>query len=245
MSSSSAAPTAAGMFAPTRWSRVVAARGQETADSKAALSELCRDYWRPLYVFIRRQGYAPHDAEDLTQGFFAHLLAKEALASVDQTKGRFRTFLLASLKNFLCNEWDRAQAQKRGGGAQLISINGEDAEIILGKRLADDRSPDRLFDRQWALLMLERVLDSVRVDYEAAHKGKLFESLKTTLIGGEESAHAEIAKNLGMSEGAVKVAAHRLRSRYREALRTEIAQTVASTEEVDTEWRDLMAALTP
>jgi len=234
------------MFAPTRWSRVIAARGKETTDARAALSELCRDYWRPLYVFIRRQGRAPHDAEDLTQGFFADLLGREALTKADQAKGRFRTFLLAALKNFLCNEWDRSQAQKRGGGAQLISINSEDAEAMLNKdkALADARSPDRLFDRQWALLMLERVLESLRRDYEATHKGPLFEALMPILTGGAgESAYAEIGADLGMSEGAVKVAAHRLRTRYRDALRAEIAQTVSSPEEVDTEWRELMAAL--
>jgi RNA polymerase sigma-70 factor (ECF subfamily) len=232
------------MFAATRWSRVMAARGKDTTDAKRALSELCRDYWRPLYAFIRRQGHAPHDAEDSVQGFFAHLLEKEGLAHVDQSKGRFRSFLLASLKNFLNNERDRAQALKRGGGAQLISIDAEEAELILGPQLSDNRSPDRLFDRQWALLMLERVLESLRLDYEASHKGALFEALKPSITGGAgESAYAEIAGQLGMSEGAVKVAAHRLRTRYREALRAEIAQTVASADEVDTEWRELMEAL--
>ena len=229
-------------FSATRWSMVLAAAG----DAEAALAALCRAYWFPLYAFVRRQGVSPHDAEDLTQGFFAHLLGKGALAHVDRAKGRFRTFLLASLKHYLADERDRAKALKRGGGLPAISLDACEAEERYALEPRDELSPDRLFDRRWALAVIGQALARLGAEYAASGKGALFEALKAQLTApGGGPSYAEIGAAFEMNEGAVKVAVHRLRQRYGAALRAEIAETVGSAEEVDAELRHLLDALGP
>lgn len=208
------------------------------------MEQLCRTYWYPLYGYIRRRGHNPADAEDLTQAFLTRLLEKDWLAVADQTRGRFRTFLLASLNHFLANEWDKSRAQKRGGGSQLVSLDATSGETRLGCEPIDHRSPDREFDRRWALALLDVVLNRVKTEYTEQNKSKLFESLKGTL-GMERGGtpYAELGKTLGVSEGAVRVSAHRLRQRYRELLREEIAQTVDGASAVEDELRHLFEAL--
>jgi RNA polymerase sigma-70 factor (ECF subfamily) len=236
-------PGAAG-FALTHWSVVLAAGRSDSTQARDALERLCRTYWFPIYAFVRRQGHSPHDAQDLTQEFFARLLAKHYLADADRAKGRFRSFLLASLKHFLANEWDKARAQKRGGGQVMIPIDIKTAETSCGFEPADDSTPDKIFERRWALTLLDQVLRRLRDEYVRDGKERLFEQLKPTLTEASRSVpYAEIATRLGTSEGAVKGAVHRLRQCYRELLRAEIADTVASPAEIDDEIRNLFAAL--
>ncbi|MFO1487450.1 MAG: sigma factor [Verrucomicrobiota bacterium] len=231
-------------FTPTHWSVVVAATAGDSTHARSALEKLCRTYWPPIYVFVRRQGHNAHDAQDLTQEFFARLLAKNYLADVDRSKGRFRSFLLASVKHFLANEWDKTQAQKRGGGQIPIPIDASNLESTGGFEPADPTMADRIFERRWALTLLEQVLRRMRAEYVRDGKEKLFEQLKPTLTEASRSvAYAEMATRLGTTEGAVKVAVHRLRQRYREVLRAEISDTVATPEEVEAEIRNLFAAL--
>jgi RNA polymerase sigma-70 factor (ECF subfamily) len=230
-------------FTPTHWSVVLAAAGQaDTAHARDALEKLCRNYWLPIYVFVRRQGHNAHDAQDLTQEFFARVLEKNFLAGAQREKGRFRSFLLASVKHFLANEWDKSQAQKRGGGQLPISIDAELAENSFEP--ADTLTADRIFERRWALALLELVLRRLREEYTRDGKEKQFNEMKSTLTEGSRTvSYAEIATRLGTSEGAVKVAVHRLRQRYRELLRAEIADTIANPAEIDDEIRNLFAAL--
>jgi RNA polymerase sigma-70 factor (ECF subfamily) len=231
-------------FAMTHWSVVVAAGRSDSTQARTALEKLCRTYWPPIYAFVRRQGHGPHDAQDLTQEFFARLLEKKSLAGVDRDKGRFRSFLLASLKHFLANEWDKAHAEKRGGGQALIPIDAREAETSYCVDPADNVTADKIFERRWALTLLDLVLQRLREEYLRAGKAKLFEQLKVTLTEASRSVpYAEIATRLDLSEGAVKVAVHRLRQRYRELLRSEIAETVASPGEVEEEIRALFSAL--
>ena len=230
-------------FAATRWSVVLAARQPEaSAQSREALETLCRHYWQPLYAFVRRQGHSPQDAQDLTQDFFALLLEKHYLGDVDPQKGKFRSFLLAALKHFLANEWDKRRAQKRGGGKTAVSIDIAAAETSCASALATHESADRLYDRRWAMTLLERTME--RLEREHQSKAKAFERLRPTLVGDRNSIpYAQIARELDSTEGAVKVAVHRLRQRYREILREEIADTVASKSEVEDELRYLFSAL--
>ena len=232
-------------FTPTHWSVVLAAASQrDSTSARDALEKLCRNYWVPIYAFVRRQGQSPHDAQDLTQEFFARLLEKNYLADADRAKGRFRSFLLASLKHFLANEWDKANAQKRGGGRVLISIDADAVETAFGAELAHELTADRIFERRWALALLDQVLRRLREEYQRDGKEKQFEQLKQTLTEASRSVpYAEIGARLSISEGAVKVAVHRLRQRYRELLRAEIADTVADPAEVEDEIRNLFAAL--
>lgn len=242
-SNSSQAP-GAGQFALTHWSVVVAAGRRESTHARDALEQLCRAYWQPIYAFVRRQGHSPSDAQDLTQEFFARLLEKNYLQTVDPAKGRFRSFLLASVKHFLANEWDRARAQKRGGKQVLLSIDGASAETAYAVEPVEQLTPDRIFERRWALTLLAEVMAQLRGEYQREGKTEIFEQLKSTLTGERRSVgYVEIASRLHSSEGAVKVAVHRLRRRYRELLRAEIAQTVASPEAVEEEIRALFAAL--
>lgn len=238
-------PQGAANFTPTHWTVVLAAAGQaDSTRARDALERLCRNYWLPIYAFVRRQGNNPHDAQDLTQEFFARLLEKNYLAHADREKGRFRSFLLASVKHFLANEWDKAKAQKRGGGFTLISIDTALGESSLGSEPADILTAEKIFDRRWALALLEQVLRRLREEYTRDGKEKQFEQLKATLTETSRSLpYAEIATRLATSEGAVKVAVHRLRQRYRELLRAEIADTVAGVEDVDDEIRNLFSAL--
>lgn len=222
----------AAAFETTHWSVVLAA-GNGAAD---ALARLCSAYWPPVFAFVRRQGYATEDAQDLTQGFFARLIEHGDLAAADQSRGRFRTFLLAACRHFLANDYDRRQALKRGGGAIVVSV--DDVE------LADTDTPERLFDRQWSLTLLERVLDSLREEYVRAGNAVTFDRLREFLTAGETlGSQSTAAHDLGMSTGAVKVAIHRLRRRYRIALREHIAETVESPDDVDDEIRYLLSSL--
>jgi RNA polymerase sigma factor (sigma-70 family) len=229
-------------FEMTRWSVVIAAQQDEPA-ARGALESLCTMYWYPLYSFVRRQGRTPHDAQDLTQEFFARLLEKGWLDGVAREKGKFRSFLLASMKHFLANERDHARAQKRGGGRSMISLDTGSAESRYAMEPQDPVTPERVFDRQWALTLLEQVLARLRDEFTAGGKAALFDELKSTLTG-VQTPYSQIAGKLGMTEGAVKVSAHRLRQRYRELIRSEVAQTVDGEKNVDEELRDLMSALT-
>lgn len=231
-------------FVTTHWSVVVAAGRADTARARDALARLCQTYWHPLYAYVRRVGHSPHDAQDLTQEFFARLLEKNFLAGADESRGRFRSFLLASLKHFLANEWHKARAQKRGGGQIPVPIDMAAAETSIGFEPADTTTAEKIYERRWALTLLDRVLRRLREEFVRDGKEKLFEQLKPTLTEASRSVrYAEMAARLGTSEGAVKVAVHRLRQRYREILRAEIAETVAGPDEVEDELRNLFAAL--
>lgn len=232
-------------FTPTHWSVVIAAAGHsDSTHGRDALEKLCRNYWLPIYAFVRRQGHNPHDAQDLTQEFFARLLERNYLAGADRAKGRFRSFLLASVKHFLANEWDKTMAQKRGGGQMPISIDAAIAESSFELEPADILTAEKIYERRWALALLEQVLRRLREEYTRDGKEKQFDQLKPTLTEASRSVpYAEIATRLATSEGAVKVAVHRLRQRYRELLRAEIADTVANAGEIDDEIRSLFAAL--
>ncbi len=233
-------------FATTRWSLVLAAGGEASAESRRALETLCGLYWYPLYAYVRRRGRDADEAQDLTQGFFARLIEKHAVRAADRRRGKFRSYLLASLKHFLANEWDRARAQKRGGGCEVVSIDAESAEGRYHLEPADGLTAERLFERRWALTLLDLVLAELRGQYKSDGKEHIFERLKGFLGGAVPgSPYAEAAAELGMTPEAVKVAVHRLRRRYRDLLRDQIAQTVASPEEIDDEIHHLFAALAP
>ncbi len=191
------------------------------------MGELASLYWFPLYAYVRRKGNPPAQAEDFVQGFFTHLLEKDSLETVDPAKGKFRSFLLASLNHYLANEWDKQRAAKRGGGKKIVPLNGADAEARYAAEPVDEMTPERLFERRWALAVLDQVLKRLRDDYHARDQDKIFAALEHLLIGQDGSTYPDIAARLNMTEAAVKVAAHRLRRRYRELLRDEIAQTVA------------------
>jgi len=231
-------------FAATRWTLVVAAaQKDDAAPAMRALTELCRSYWPPLYAYVRRQGYDQHTAEDFTQEFFSRLLAKNYLADADRSKGKFRSFLLASLKHFLSNERERAHAQKRGGGEIAVSLDALSPEVRDRLEPVDNLSPEKAFDRQWAFTVLEQALKRLRIEFTAGGRENIFESLKQFLTGDmRPESYAGAGAKCGMSEGALKVAVHRMRRRYRDLLREEVAQTVATPEEIDAEIRHLFAA---
>jgi RNA polymerase sigma factor (sigma-70 family) len=223
---------------------VLAAGRGESPQSAVALEELCRTYWFPLYAYARRHGHSREDAEDLTQGFFARLLEKNYLEGISNDKGKFRSFLLVALKRFMANEWDRANAQKRGGGVAILSLDWQDAETRYQINPADNLSPDKLFDRAWAVVVLERVITRLRDENQAEGRGGQYEQLKAFLmVGRGEIRYAEIAASLKMTEGAVRVAVHRLRQRYRELLRAEVGQTLANPLQADEELQSLFGAL--
>jgi RNA polymerase sigma-70 factor (ECF subfamily) len=231
-------------FGTTRWSLVLAARDRGTPEADSALAALCSAYWYPLYAFIRRRGHDPDQAADLTQGFFARFLEKDYLGSVDPSKGRFRAFLLAACKHFLANEHDREVALKRGGGRGPISIDRRDAEGRYLSEPAHDLTAERLFDRRWALSLLDRALEQVGRELHQVGKGALYDRLKLVLIGAEGAAsYAGLGAELGMTEDAVKKAAQRLRQRYREVLRDLVGETVDEPGQVDDEIRALFAIL--
>jgi RNA polymerase sigma-70 factor (ECF subfamily) len=231
-------------FTTTHWSVVLAAADTEDAQGREALATLCQVYWYPLYAFVRRQGHSPHDAQDLTQEFFMRLLEKDYLGDVDRSKGKFRSFLLVTLKHFLSKEWARAKTLKRGGGNKLVPLDTLSAEDRYRLEPEDNATPESLFERRWALTLLEQVLTRLSEEYETTGKRAMFEQLQGCLTGdGHLLPYAELAARLGMTEGAVKVAVHRLRHRYRGVLREEIAQTVADPAEIDDEIRQLFAAL--
>ncbi len=232
-----------GHFGPTQWTLVLSAAEQDSEKGRVALAELCRIYWYPLYCYVRRSGYDQHDAEDLTQGFFAQLLGKNYLGAVAREKGRFRSFLLTAIKHFLANERDRAQALKRGGGVKLISLDVAEAESRHPLEPRHGLTPEKMFERQWVLALLDRVLGQLKDECATGKKERHFERLKEFLTGdAPPQAAVALAGELGVSEGSLKVAIHRLRRRYRELLRAEIAQTVERPEEVDDEIHRLFSA---
>jgi DNA-directed RNA polymerase specialized sigma24 family protein len=237
-------PVAAGQFATTHWSVVLMANCPDGTRAQEALATLCQTYWYPLYAFIRRHGYGPHDAEDLTQAFLAFLLEHKALATADRSRGKFRSFLLASLRHFLANEWDRAQAQKRGGGHPHISLDATTAEMRYGLEPADHTSPDKVFERNWALTLMELVLKRLAAEQEAAGKGVQFGKYQECLMGDPPAhTYTELANTFGLSKDAVKMAVSRLRRRYRELMREEIAHTVSDPAEIDEEIAHLFTVL--
>ncbi len=230
-------------FATTHWSLVLAARDRAEPGAADALASLCALYWYPLYAYVRRRGHGADEAHDLTQEFFTRLLTKDFLAGVDRGKGKFRSFLLAACNHFLANERDRARAKKRGGGRPVLSLDAADAEGRYRAEPAGGLSPEQLFERRWALALLEQVMTRLRGEFEAKGKGRQFERLRGSLVGEKGAGYRRAADELGLSEGAIKVAVHRLRQRYRELLREEIGRTVGGPEEVDEEVRALFAAL--
>ncbi len=231
-------------FATTRWTMVrEAVRGGDDA-ARSALGALFSIYWQPLYRYARRKGKSPEDAEDLVQGFLAHLMASRALQGLDQAKGRFRSFLLASFQHWMINEWKHATREKRGGGSTAVSFDWESAETGLKLEIADERSPDRLFDREWALALLRKALEELAEVSRAEGSGAQFEVLKPCLTADSARiAYADLANDLGMTEGATRVAVHRLRKRYRRILTDQISRTLASPESVEEEMQSLFAAL--
>src|SRR5213082_1235394 len=230
-------------FATTHWSIVLAASRQTSPQATEALEKLCRAYWYPLYAYVRRQGYGPHDAQDLTQGFFTRLLEKNYLAQAERQKGRFRSFLLAALKHFLSDEQDRARAQKRGGGQAIISLDEQTAEGRYCLDPADVMSAEKLFERRWALTLLEQARARLRDEYVAAGKAVIYDQLGIMEAEEKKVSYAESAASLGTTESAIKSAVPRLRRRYVELVREQIAHTVNSPSEIDEEIRYLIAVI--
>ena len=232
------------IFATTHWSVVLAAGQGESAPAQRALETLCRAYWYPIYAYVRRKGYKPEEAQDLTQEFFAQLIAKDHFRLADRNKGKFRAFLMATLDYFLAREWSRAHRQKRGGQFTFISMDEHPPEERYQLEPADHETPETNFLRQWALTVLKQAMNALQKECEANGKALLLREAKN-LISGElhGTAYAQISKNLDMGEGAVRVAVHRLRQRYGELLRREVAHTVTGEEEVDEELRYLFQVL--
>jgi RNA polymerase sigma-70 factor (ECF subfamily) len=231
------------VFATTRWTVVLTAGNRRASNADVALEELCQTYWYPLYAYVRRHGHSREDAQDLTQTFFARFLEKNYLEGLTSEKGRFRAFLLVALKHFLANEWDRASRQKRGGGVANLSLDWQSADTRFGIEPVDSLSPDKLYDRAWALTLLERVIIQLRDENAAEGKARSFEQLKPFLMSGKGAIPcAEAGQALDMTESAVRVAVHRLRRRYRELLRQEIAQTLSHPGQVEEEMRALLGA---
>jgi DNA-directed RNA polymerase specialized sigma24 family protein len=231
-------------FRTTHWSVVREARGRGSEASAAALEKLCRTYWPPLYAFVRRKGYNPDEAEDLVQGFFAQFLEKNYLKAVDASLGKFRTFLLCSMKHFLANEWDRAQALKRGGGFEFIALDVHDAEQNYLFEVAESASPETLFERRWVEAILQQVLTRLRDECNESGTGERFEELKIFLIEDKGAvSFAEAGLRLNMTEAAVKGVVRRMRQRYRELFREEIVHTVSDPKEIDEEIRHVLEVL--
>ncbi len=230
-------------FATTRWTVVLTAGRGSTPQADLALEELCRTYWYPLYAYIRRHSRTREDAEDLTQAFFMRFLERNYLERLCSEKGRFRAFLLAALKHFLANEWDRANRRKRGDGVRPLSLDWQSADTRYKIDPADNLSPDKLYDRAWAVTLLERVIGRLRDESAAAGRSKLFEQLKPFLmVGTRVIPYAQTAAVLELTEGAVRVAVHRLRRRYRQLLLEEIGQTLADPAQVEEEMQALFSA---
>lgn len=227
-------------FHTTRWSVVLAARGK-SAGARASLEALCKQYWHPLYAYVRQRGYSEHDAQDLTQAYFARLLEKGWLNAADRDRGRFRTFLLMTLKRFLANEWDRSQSQKRGGATQIVSLSATEQSLIPDANAA---SAESLFELRWAVTMLEAALHRLRSEYEAASRLADYECLKPCLTAQRGSIdYANLAATLNMTPASARSAVHRLRKRFRDVFREEVASTVADPADVEDEMRSLLAAL--
>ena len=230
-------------FDTTQWTLVVKAGDTQNPESEQALADLCQAYWYPLYAYLRRRGFPREESEDLVQGFFTQLLAKKYIKAADRERGRFRSFLLASLKNFSANEWDKKTALKRGGEQPTLSLDFETAEGRYHIEPADERTPDQVYERGWAVTQLESVLEQLRVEMDESGKSERFEALSGFLTGaGEGTRYKDVAEQLGMSEGAVKVAVHRLRQHFGEVLRDVVARTLIDESDVDDEIRHLFAA---
>jgi len=237
-------PSGAAQFDTTHWSVVLAAGHRSSPDSDKALESLCGTYWYPLYAYARRRVGDVHQAQDLTQEFFARLLEKNCVGLARPERGRFRSFLLTTFQHFLVNEFEKAKAQKRGGGRVPISLDFESADSRYSLEPVENLTPERLYEKQWALTLIDRVLDRLQEEFARAGKTQQFEHLKVFIYGKTAPrAYADAARELGMTEGAARVAAHRLRRRYRQLLWAEIAQTVAQPEEIDDEIRSLFAIL--
>jgi RNA polymerase sigma-70 factor (ECF subfamily) len=233
------------LFVTTHWSVVLAAGHGDTTRADDALAHLCQAYWYPLYAYARRRGCSPPDAQDLTQEFFARLLKGNWLAEADQQRGRFRSFLLSAMKHFMANEWNKAQAQKRGGGQPILSLNDNSAEHRYRLEPAETATPESLFERGWALALLEGVLARLEEEYRGEGKQSWMEAMRPALTTDRGAIDfAEMADKLGVTETAARVAVHRLRQRYRQLIRAEVASTVASPEEVEAEMHYLFQALT-
>lgn len=231
-------------FATTRWTLVFAASRESAPHARAALEELCGLYWGPLYAFARRLGHSVEQAQDPTQAFFVHLLEKQTVRAADPLRGRFRSFLLASFKHFLANEWDRERAKKRGGAESFVALDVQDAEALYAARQPDALAPDAVFERQWALDLMTHVAARLRAEYVEAGKEPVFDRLKGLVTGDAvDVRYADLAREIGSTEGAVKVMAHRLRRRYRDLLRAEIASTVDDDADVDVEIAFLITAV--
>ena len=234
----------AGGFAATRWTRVFLARARESPEAREALEELCQTYWYPLYAFIRRSGHTREDAQDLAQEFFARLLARDWLAQVDASKGRFRSFLLGALKHFLANELDKARAIRRGGRQPFISLDAVTAETRYQLEPAHLEAPDKIFERRWAIQILDKALAALQREHTQQGKGVVFDTLKDCLAGSRESVpYAELAPRLGVSVAALKVMVHRFRGRYRDLLHEEVARTVDEHGQIEGEMRYLLEIL--
>ena len=229
-------------FATTHWSVVLAAGRGDSPQAAEALERLCRTYWYPLYAYVRRRGYRPEDAQDLTQAFFAHLLGKQAIEHLEREGGKFRSFLLTALNHFLVNEWERQRAEKRDERKVVFSLDELQPEKRYQFEPTDEVTPEMFFERRWAATLLEQVMDRLRDEYVRESKAELFQRLQPCLTGAEEMLpYAELATRLGMTENAVKMAVYRLRKRYGELLRAEIVHTVASPQEVEEEIHHLIA----
>jgi RNA polymerase sigma factor (sigma-70 family) len=231
-------------FATTHWSVVLTAGQGGSPNAEAALEKLCRAYWRPLYAYMRRRGYNFHDAQDLTQEFFARLLQQNALGSVDRHRGKFRSFLLASLNHFLANEYERASAAKRGSGKWLLSLDDQADEAAYSHKSDTNLSPEGVYEKRWAITVLEQAFARLRDESARAGRSQLFDQLKAFLADGTDGGDYKVlAAKLGMTANAVAVAVYRLRQKYREIVRDEVAQTVGSLDQIDEEVRHLFAAL--
>jgi RNA polymerase sigma-70 factor (ECF subfamily) len=232
------------IFVTTHWSVVLTAGRSDTTRARAALENLCQAYWYPLYAYVRRRGHSPEDAQDLTQTFFARLLERNWVGNADQQKGRFRSFLLSAMNHFLSDEWDKARAQKRGGGVPPVPLQFDTAETRYGHEPVDNITPEQSYERRWVLTLLDGVLHRLRSEYEQEGRAELFAELNPCLVGDRTAQpYAKLGAKLGVSEGTVKAAVHRLRQRYRRLLRDEIAHTVAEPGEVDEELHHLFAVL--
>lgn len=230
-------------FPATQWSIIIKAGAASSPSTREALEKLCQNYWPPLYAFLRSRGSDSHEAKDLVQGFLARLLERNDLESVGPERGRFRSYLLAGLRNYLVSDVRRSTAQKRGGEVPLLSLETNEAEHWCSALATAGLSPDEAYDRRWAETVLERAVEALRQEYHARNKGEIFEVLKPALGGDSTPSHAEWARDLGMTPGAVSVAVHRLRSRLRELVRIDVSQTVDSPEGVEDEMRNLLAIL--
>jgi RNA polymerase sigma-70 factor (ECF subfamily) len=229
------------LFATTHWSVVLATADGDSPQATAALEQLCRTYWYPLYVYVRRRGHSPEDAQDLTQQFFALFLQKQYFRLADRARGRFRTFLLHALEHFLVNEWKRSQRLKRGGGATILSLDAGQGEQRYAREPTGTMTPERAYEKRWAMTLLDRVLATLEEEYAAAGSARVFQELAGLLWGKDTGvSYAQIGARLGMSDGAVRGAMHRLRERYRSRLRAEVAHTVADPGEVEAELRHLI-----